>query len=78
MRRKLRPAAPDPRPQWMIDQGNACGCRGTDDMCPCQNVATTGCNSPGQPKAVVADHASDCAVHNEPAYPNGPCNCGAE
>ncbi|MFA5868007.1 MAG: hypothetical protein WC891_08675 [Actinomycetota bacterium] len=21
-------------------------------------------------------HASDCAVHNEPAYPNGPCNCG--
>ena len=22
-------------------------------------------------------HASDCAVHNEPAYPNGPCNCGA-
>ena len=23
-------------------------------------------------------HASDCAVHNEPAYPNGPCNCGAE
>jgi len=22
-------------------------------------------------------HASDCAVHNEPAYPAGPCNCGA-
>ena len=22
-------------------------------------------------------HWSDCAVHNEPAYPNGPCNCGA-
>lgn len=21
-------------------------------------------------------HASDCAVHNEPAYPNGPCDCG--
>jgi hypothetical protein len=21
-------------------------------------------------------HASDCAVHNMPAYPNGPCNCG--
>jgi len=20
-------------------------------------------------------HDSDCAVHNEPAYPNGPCNC---
>lgn len=22
-------------------------------------------------------HASDCSVHNEPAYPNGPCDCGA-
>lgn len=22
-------------------------------------------------------HDSDCAVHNMPAYPNGPCNCGA-
>lgn len=21
-------------------------------------------------------HASDCAIHNEPAYPNGPCDCG--
>lgn len=21
-------------------------------------------------------HSSDCAVHNEPAYPAGPCNCG--
>jgi len=20
-------------------------------------------------------HWSDCAVHNEPAYPNGPCDC---
>lgn len=26
------------REQWQIDQGNACVCRGTDDMCPCQNV----------------------------------------
>lgn len=22
-------------------------------------------------------HASDCAVNNGPAYPPGPCNCGA-
>ena len=21
-------------------------------------------------------HKADCAVHNEPAYPNGPCDCG--
>lgn len=26
----------------------------------------------------AAVHASDCAVHNEPAYPAGPCDCGAE
>lgn len=25
--------------------------------------------------AVEAPHASDCAVHNEPAYPAGPCDC---
>lgn len=23
-------------------------------------------------------HTSDCAVHNEPAMPNGPCDCGAQ
>lgn len=22
------------------------------------------------------EHYSDCAIHNEPAYPNGECNCG--
>lgn len=22
------------------------------------------------------NHYSDCAIHNEPAYPNGECNCG--
>ena len=22
------------------------------------------------------EHASDCATHNEPAYPNGLCDCG--
>ena len=24
------------------------------------------------------DHSSDCATHNEPAMPNGDCDCGAE
>ena len=23
-------------------------------------------------------HASDCALHNMPAYPAGPCDCGAD
>ena len=26
----------------------------------------------------MIEHASDCALHSEPAYPAGPCNCGAE
>jgi hypothetical protein len=24
---------------------------------------------------IAVRHASDCGVHNEPAFPNGPCNC---
>lgn len=24
---------------------------------------------------MINQHASDCAVHNEPAYPAGPCDC---
>lgn len=27
-------------------------------------------------QSLRTDHDSDCAVHNEPAYPNGACNCG--
>ena len=27
--------------------------------------------------ARMTDHKSDCAVHNEPSMPAGPCDCGA-
>jgi hypothetical protein len=30
------------------------------------------------PNCKVTLHASDCAVHSEPAYPKGACNCGAQ
>ena len=30
------------------------------------------------PNCKVTLHASDCAVHNEPAYPKGQCNCVAQ
>lgn len=30
------------------------------------------------PNCKVTLHASDCAVHNEPAYPKGECNCWAQ
>ena len=30
------------------------------------------------PNCRVTLHASDCAVHNEPAYPKWACNCGAQ
>lgn len=26
----------------------------------------------------MTEHASDCALHNEPYKPNGPCDCGAD
>lgn len=31
-----RPA--DLRQPWQIEQAARCGCRGSDDLCPCQNV----------------------------------------
>ena len=36
--------------------------------------AKGGCQCPA---CKVAPHASDCAVHSEPAHPAGECNCGA-
>jgi hypothetical protein len=30
------------------------------------------------PECKVTLHASDCAVHSEPAFPKGECNCGAQ
>lgn len=30
------------------------------------------------PACKVTPHASDCAVHNEPAYPKDSCDCGAQ
>jgi len=35
--------------------------------------STEGCET----ECKVTPHASDCAVHNEPALPAGPCDCGA-
>lgn len=29
-------------------------------------------------KPKTGEHWSDCAVHNEPALPAGPCDCGAQ
>lgn len=29
-------------------------------------------------KTEPSPHASDCAVHNMPAFPNGPCDCQPE
>jgi hypothetical protein len=37
MRRRGRPPVLDRRQPWQIAQGNACGCRGSDDLCACQN-----------------------------------------
>ena len=39
-----------------------------------QSELEEGCQCPA---CEVTLHASDCAVHNEPAYPKGSCDCGA-
>ena len=31
----------------------------------------------GCPDCLVTPHWAHCAVHNEPAFPDGPCDCGA-
>jgi len=40
-------------------------------VAPASDCSAVGC------KDDSCSHSSDCAVHNEPAYPAGPCDCGA-
>lgn len=40
------------------------------------SVSTMPINSP-EPEPTKPIHDSDCSTHNEPAYPNGPCDCSA-
>ena len=35
-----------------------------------------GCEDAAIPLVPAIQHWSDCAVHNEPAYPKGDCDCG--
>jgi len=44
--------------------------RNKPDENPTQDHLRTGCQGGKCP------HRSDCAVHNEPAFPAGPCDCG--
>jgi hypothetical protein len=37
MKRSIYDPPEDLREPWQIAQAAACGCRGLDDMCPCQN-----------------------------------------
>jgi len=63
----------DPPLHHVLEASNACGPAITaiekalaqPEPCQCPNCKVT-------------LHASDCAVHNEPAYPKGECNCGAQ
>lgn len=37
-KRRAIPPRVDHRQPWQIEQGNRCGCRGSDDLCACQNA----------------------------------------
>lgn len=47
-------------------------------LTPNLTLASGETSGPATPPFEVADHASDCALHNGPAYPAGPCDCGYE
>lgn len=64
--------------QKFSDAARAAGAR--EDEAAFDN-ALKGIAKAPPPKSVQARklvHASDCAVHNGPAYEAGPCDCGAE
>jgi hypothetical protein len=54
--------------QWPL-HGKAADC-----LRRMHNESLSGCKCP---ECKVVLHASDCDVHNEPAYPKSECNCGA-
>ena len=76
--------------EWVVEQagGPVCEHESGGAVCFCkENKAITSIKEalaqPEQeqcqcPNCRVTLHASDCAVHNEPAYPKGACNCGAQ
>jgi len=52
-----------------------------EGLCDAASAARKALAQPEQcqcPNCKVTLHASDCAVHNEPAHPKGECNCGAQ
>jgi hypothetical protein len=50
----------------------------TEDEAMADAALAAGFRRPSTPteEDVERAHLSDCAVHNEPAYPAGPCDCG--
>lgn len=59
---------------WMAEEWfehNGSGWVGAEDYAADIRLARSMLSTIGQ------IHASDCSTHNEPASPNGPCDCGA-
>jgi hypothetical protein len=65
-----------------VEKGCACSHEGREPegnescYCPC-HVSKTAPALVSNDKATARPHKSDCAVHNAPAMPKGPCDCGA-
>jgi hypothetical protein len=55
--------------------------RGEHDLCYADGGACCSCGARQSDgcRCTAGDcgHRSDCAVHNEPTFPNGPCDCDA-
>ena len=52
-------ATPETRSTWQIEQGKKCGCRGSDEYCPCQNTnSTTPARAEAQDEGAVGYRAA--------------------
>ncbi|WP_313014569.1 hypothetical protein [Brevundimonas sp.] len=49
--------APETRSAWQIEQAKKCGCRGSDEYCPCQNTNST---TPARAEAPSDDLRTAC------------------
>jgi len=60
---RLSRAPADLREPWQIEQAKACGCRGTDDLCPCQNESPWPRPPAHHSVCIIPNCGKTCAAH---------------
>jgi hypothetical protein len=78
-REALRQAIAELESQWLMDNDplpRACNLAGVDYQTFLKIKSYMPVSPPQRTKQEPVAHWSDCAVHSEPAYPKGECDCG--